>query len=113
MWAAPTPAPSEHALYVASIAKCFEVLEALNTAARPVALTELVEFARRQTQPTYSIPQLQIYKLVFAQWLAEFGYLHRAWAALQSINALIKAQNKYGPSWRNRPLYFMILTFYS
>lgn len=46
----PVPAPSrtpaeDHPLFVGSIAKCFQVLEALNTAARPVALTELAALA--------------------------------------------------------------------
>ncbi|MCC6869377.1 MAG: helix-turn-helix domain-containing protein [Burkholderiales bacterium] len=35
-----------HPLFVGSIAKCFTVLEALNAAARPVALTELAALAR-------------------------------------------------------------------
>ncbi len=39
-------APAEnHPLFVGSIAKCFQVLEALNAAARPVALTELAALA--------------------------------------------------------------------
>lgn len=36
----------DHPLFVGSIAKCFEVLEALNAAARPVALTELAALAK-------------------------------------------------------------------
>jgi len=41
------PAPAEnHPLFVGSIAKCFQVLEALNAAARPVALTELAALAQ-------------------------------------------------------------------
>jgi DNA-binding IclR family transcriptional regulator len=40
------PAEREHPLFVASIAKCFDVLEALNAARRPVALTELAALAR-------------------------------------------------------------------
>lgn len=65
--AAPTPAPSEHALYVASIAKCFEVLEALNTAARPVALTELAALARMERSAVQRITHT----------LAALGYLRQ------------------------------------
>jgi len=38
-------AVADNPLFVGSIAKCFRVLEALNAAARPVALTELAELA--------------------------------------------------------------------
>lgn len=40
------PAERDNPLFVASIAKCFDVLEALNGASRPVALTELAALAR-------------------------------------------------------------------
>jgi len=40
------PAKKENPLFVASIAKCFDVLEALTAAGRPVALTELAALAR-------------------------------------------------------------------
>lgn len=39
------PAAADHPLYVGSIAKCFQVLEALNAAGRAVALTELAALA--------------------------------------------------------------------
>jgi len=39
------PAERDSPLFVASVAKCFDVLEALNAAGRPVALTELAALA--------------------------------------------------------------------
>ena len=48
--ATPPPRAADDAadlpLFVGSIAKCFAVLEALNAAGRPVALTELASLAR-------------------------------------------------------------------
>jgi len=43
-----TPAEHDHPLFVASIARCFDVLEALNAAGRPVALTELAALANQE-----------------------------------------------------------------
>jgi DNA-binding IclR family transcriptional regulator len=43
-----TPAEREHPLFVASIGKCFDVLEALNAAGRPVALTALAALAKQE-----------------------------------------------------------------
>jgi DNA-binding IclR family transcriptional regulator len=42
------PADRGHPLFVASVAKAFDVLEALNAAGRPVALTELAALARME-----------------------------------------------------------------
>src|SRR5688572_10120526 len=42
------PAERDSPLFVASIAKCFDVLEALNAVSRPVALTELAALAQQE-----------------------------------------------------------------
>lgn len=60
-------AAADHPLFVASIAKCFDVLEALNTAGRPVALTELASLARLERSAVQRVTHT----------LAALGYLRQ------------------------------------
>ena len=61
------PAAERSALFVASIAKCFRVLEAVNEAARPVALTELAGIAQLDRSAVQRI----------AHTLCALGYLRQ------------------------------------
>ena len=49
------PPGADSALFIGSIAKCFQVLEALNVAGRAVALTELAQLARMDRSATQRI----------------------------------------------------------
>ncbi len=60
-------ARARHPLFVGSIAKCFDVLEALNAAGRPVALTELASLARLERSAVQRITHT----------LATLGYLRQ------------------------------------
>jgi len=51
----PAPAGGDSALFIGSVAKCFQVLEALNVAGRAVGLTELAQLAELDRSATQRI----------------------------------------------------------
>jgi len=103
---APARPEAEHPLFVGSIAKCFDVLEALNAAGRPVALTELAALAGQERSAVQRIthtlktlgylrqhPQTRAFTI--AGRMLEFGHTvlttdpvrAQAYAFLERLNA--------------------------
>lgn len=55
-------------------------------------LSELYEYCKRLASPGFLVPQLQIYKFIYASRLAEVGLNARAWKYIESIKEGIKEQ---------------------
>lgn len=60
--------------------------------ASAVQMTELLEMAKRQLNPMFTFPQLQVYKFVYATQLADMGLLNKAYDYCRSIQKSITDQ---------------------
>jgi len=53
-----------------------------------IQMTEVLEYSKRLGNSQYTLPTLQVYKFVYASYLAELGFLRRAWECAGSVSLL-------------------------